>query len=129
MICVYASILLLCFCCCKWCCCLRDINFAFISIGLADSVASTSTYPIQVIKSRLQQRSQALEILDTGKIQVVHREYSGILNCVKRIWAHEGFSGFFKGCVPNALRVAPSAAITFVTYEGVMDMIVGYDNR
>jgi hypothetical protein len=95
------------------------------------SFASTCTYPVQVIKTRLQQRSQAVEISqDTGKIQVIRREYTGgIFDCVQRIWTREGIGGFFKGCIPNAIRVAPNAAITFVTYETVMDMIVGYENR
>jgi hypothetical protein len=95
------------------------------------SFASTCTYPVQVIKTRLQQRTQALEISqETGKLQVIQREYTGgIADCVKRIWAREGIGGFFKGCIPNAIRVAPNAAITFVTYESVMDMVIGYENR
>ena len=88
------------------------------------SVASTTTYPLQVIKARLQQRSQAIEISEsTGEIIVSKREYSGVLDCIRRIWKNEGAGGFFKGCVTNAIRVAPSAAITFVTYEFVLDML------
>jgi hypothetical protein len=32
----------------------------------------------------------------------------------------DGAVGFFRGVVPNALKVAPGAAITFVVYEECM---------
>jgi solute carrier family 25 folate transporter 32 len=108
------------------------LNVFYFSSSLSIfSFASTCTYPVQVIKTRLQQRSQALEISqETGKLKVIHREYTGgITDCVQRIWAREGIGGFFKGCIPNAIRVAPNAAITFVTYESVMDAVIGYENR
>ena len=37
------------------------------------------------------------------------------------MWQREGVSGFFKGCLPNAFRVAPNAAITFVVFEQLME--------
>ena len=86
-------------------------------------IATTATYPLQVLKSRLQQRSQTTELSASGEIQIVKREYSGVRDCVTRIWKCEGLYGFFKGCVPNAIRVAPSAAITFVVYESIIDMM------
>lgn len=86
-------------------------------------IASTVTYPLQLIKSRLQQRTQITELTIDGEIQIVRREYSGVMDCVRRIWRHEGFVGFFKGTIPNAVRVAPSSAITFVVYESVTDFL------
>jgi hypothetical protein len=41
------------------------------------------------------------------------------VDCLTKIWQHEGLLGFFKGCVPNVLKMAPAAAITFVVYEKV----------
>ena len=73
--------------------------------------------------SRLQQRSERTELSSTGEIKVIKRQYAGVIDCVKRIWMLEGFNGFFKGCLPNAIRVAPSAAITFVVYESIIDMM------
>ena len=49
--------------------------------------------------------------------------YRGTVDCAIKIYHHEGLYGFFKGCAPNALRVAPSAAIFFVIYEGLSDAI------
>jgi solute carrier family 25 (mitochondrial folate transporter), member 32 len=86
------------------------------------SIASTTTYPFQVIKSRLQQRSgDSLELTSSGNVKVVRKEYIGFMNTVQRIWVKEGVSGFFKGCITNAVRVAPGAAITFLVYESVLD--------
>eukprot|EP00978_Attheya_sp_CCMP212_P004548 scaffold9919_cov55-Attheya_sp.AAC.2 len=86
-------------------------------------MASSTTYPLQVIKTRLQQRSEAIEISEAGEVRVVKREYAGVMDCAKRIWKREGITGFFKGNIPNAIRVAPSAAITFVVYETTMDFL------
>lgn len=97
-------------------------SVGYLTMGAASKIiASTVTYPIQVIKSRLQQRKQTTEITATGEVRIVKREYHGVVDCAIKIWKHEGMLGFFKGTIPNALRVAPSAAITFVVYENVLD--------
>ena len=98
----------------------QNISFT-LHVYITYSIASTITYPIQVIKSRLQQRSQTAELLASGEVEIVKREYYGVIHCASKIWKCEGFIGFFKGAIPNALRVAPSAAITFVVYETVTD--------
>jgi hypothetical protein len=76
---------------------------------------------LQVIKARLQQRSESLEITAEGDVRAVKREYAGMINTAKLMWEREGIAGYFKGCIPNAIRVVPGAAITFVVYEAVMD--------
>ena len=99
-------------------------SLGYLTMGAASKIlASTFTYPLQVIKSRLQQRADAVDISQEGEIRFKRREYKGVVDCVSRIWRNEGALGFFKGCVPNALRVAPSSAITFVVYETVMDAL------
>jgi Mitochondrial carrier protein len=85
------------------------------------SAASTVTYPLQVIKARMQQRSESLEFTPEGDIRAVRRDYAGLIGTARKMWQGEGISAFFKGCLPNAIRVAPGAAITFVVYEAIMD--------
>ena len=99
-------------------------SLGYLTMGaMSKIVATTVTYPLQVIKSRLQQRSQTTELSLTGEVEIVKRQYNGVIDCIRRIWVNEGIIGFFKGCLPNAIRVAPSAAITFVVYESVTDMM------
>mmetsp|Transcript_13434 Transcript_13434/g.19219 ORF Transcript_13434/g.19219 Transcript_13434/m.19219 type:complete len:378 (+) Transcript_13434:124-1257(+) len=99
-------------------------SIGYLTMGaLSKIIASTTTYPLQVIKSRLQQRSHSIELSGLGDFKLVKREYAGLSDCVYRILEREGVYGFFKGCIPNALRVAPGAAITFVVYESVMDIL------
>ena len=76
-------------------------------------MALSATYPWQVIKSRIQQRQLA------GS-----EPYNSMLNCAQRIWAGEGIRGFYKGLAPNCMRIAPSAAITFFTYENIKKLLV-----
>jgi solute carrier family 25 (mitochondrial folate transporter), member 32 len=87
------------------------------------SVATTVTYPLQVIKARIQQRSESIELTDDGRIRAVKRNYADIVSTVRRIYQKEGLSGFMKGCFANAFRVAPAAAVTFLVYEEVSDLL------
>jgi solute carrier family 25 (mitochondrial folate transporter), member 32 len=99
-------------------------SIGYLTMGaVAKIVASTVTYPLQVVKARMQQRSEIVELTSDGEVRVVKREYPGIRATLKRILEKEGPAGFFKGCIPNAVRVAPSAAVTFVVYEAVMDYL------
>ena len=52
---------------------------------------------------------------------MVNRSYGGVISTITKMWQHEGAASFFKGVIPNALRVAPGSAITFLVYESVLD--------
>jgi solute carrier family 25 (mitochondrial phosphate transporter), member 23/24/25/41 len=47
--------------------------------------------------------------------------YSGIADAVRQILAKEGIRGFYKGLLPNLLKVAPSMATSWFTFEFVKD--------
>jgi len=36
-----------------------------------------------------------------------------------RTFQHEGFRGFYKGLLPNLLKVVPAASITYMVYESM----------
>lgn len=95
---------------------------------LSKVVASTLTYPYQVIKSRLQQRGVLRTVaLDTGEvITVAEAKYKGLIDCAIQIQRHEGVKGFFRGLIPNCIKVAPGAAVTFVVYEESLKLIQKY---
>ena len=101
-----------------------ELSLGFLTIGAVSKIiASTVTYPLQVVKARIQQRSDALEITPEGNVRAVKRDYQGVWKSVQKMWKQEGLGGFFRGCIPNAIRVAPGAAITFLVYESVMDAL------
>lgn len=88
--------------------------------------ATTTTYPLQLIKARMQQRMNTIDLLDDNSVRLVQRDgdsYKTMTSTIRKIYIHEGIGGFFKGCITNAIRVAPGAAITFVVYEEVTKVL------
>lgn len=73
--------------------------------------ASTTTYPHEIIRTRLQ-----LQTTET-------RNYRGIWDAVRRIAAEEGVRGFYGGLRVNVMRVVPASAITFISYEKILQFI------
>ena len=118
----------------------------------AKILASTMTYPYQVIRSRLQQRDSSFISSTNGNssaggssgssstssvdgsssgsrgssIGVASPEpkYTGTVDCAVKIWRNEGYLGFFRGVIPNAIKVAPAAALTFVVYEECLKFLI-----
>lgn len=72
--------------------------------ALSKIFAVAMTYPYQVVRARLQDQ---------------HNTYDGVVDAVRRTFRNEGLMGFYKGMVPNLIRVTPACCITFVVYENV----------
>lgn len=86
----------------------RISNEATIVLStVAKLVAGTATYPLQVMRARLQHHL-ADELF--GK---------GIGGVVKKLWREEGFRGFYRGMMPGVVRVLPATWVTFLVYENV----------
>jgi solute carrier family 25 phosphate transporter 23/24/25/41 len=51
-------------------------------------------------------------------------QYNSIFDAIKKIVAHEGVAGLYKGIVPNLLKVAPSMASSWLSFEMTRDFIV-----
>jgi len=51
-------------------------------------------------------------------------KYKSIFDAIRIIGAEEGLGGFYKGIVPNLLKVAPSMASSFLSYELARDFFV-----
>jgi solute carrier family 25 phosphate transporter 23/24/25/41 len=56
-------------------------------------------------------------------------QYSSILDAVKVIVAEEGVRGLFKGIAPNLLKVAPSMASSWLSFELTRDFFLGLNDR
>ncbi|XP_056154864.1 solute carrier family 25 member 32a [Lampris incognitus] len=77
--------------------------------AMSKMCAVAATYPYQVVRTRLQDQ---------------HNNYSGLMDVVTRTWSNEGATGFYKGMVPNLLRVLPACCITFLVYENVSRLLL-----
>ncbi|XP_036395383.1 mitochondrial folate transporter/carrier-like [Megalops cyprinoides] len=78
--------------------------------ALSKIFAVATTYPYQVVRARLQDQ---------------HNKYGGAVDVIRRTWRNEGAVGFYKGMVPNLIRVTPACCITFVVYENVSHFLLG----
>eukprot|EP01024_Parvocaulis_polyphysoides_P014647 TRINITY_DN1611_c1_g2_i2.p1 TRINITY_DN1611_c1_g2~~TRINITY_DN1611_c1_g2_i2.p1 ORF type:complete len:187 (+),score=13.71 TRINITY_DN1611_c1_g2_i2:100-660(+) len=83
----------------------------FDSLGygaIAKLCSSGFTYPLQVARSRLQQR------LDGRKMQ-----YRNVVAAFRITFKREGWLGLYKGFFASVLRTLPQASVQFYTYEMV----------
>lgn len=51
-------------------------------------------------------------------------QYSSIWDAIRVIVAREGIQGLYKGIVPNLLKVAPSMASSWLSFEITRDLLV-----
>jgi solute carrier family 25 phosphate transporter 23/24/25/41 len=51
-------------------------------------------------------------------------QYKSIGDAVKVIVAQEGLAGLYKGIIPNLLKVAPSMASSWLSFELCRDFLV-----
>ncbi|KAG2186534.1 hypothetical protein INT44_002758 [Umbelopsis vinacea] len=75
--------------------------------ALAGSIAQTVTYPLDVLRRRMQVTGMAS----------MHYKYRGTWDATKTMVQKEGFRGLYKGMIPNYLKVAPAISISFVTFN------------
>ncbi|KAH9892870.1 mitochondrial carrier [Cubamyces lactineus] len=81
--------------------------------ALAGSISQTLTYPFDVLRRKMQV---------TG-MNALGYKYNGALDALRSIVRTEGIKGLYRGLWPNLMKVAPSIATSFFTYELVKDFL------
>ncbi|SNX86587.1 related to FAD carrier protein FLX1 [Melanopsichium pennsylvanicum] len=84
--------------------------------GVSKVAAILLTYPYQVVRSRIQNHA-------TSHI------YPDIQTCIRLTYTQEGLRAFYKGLVPNLVRILPGTCVTFVVYENVSWVLKGLARR
>jgi len=82
--------------------------------AISGAVAQTCTYPFDVLRRRFQINSMS----------GMGFQYKGIWDAVRTIVSQEGIMGLYKGIVPNLLKVAPSMASSWLSFEVTRDFLV-----
>ncbi|MED6169446.1 hypothetical protein PIB30_021437 [Stylosanthes scabra] len=83
-----------------------DLCIQFVGGGLAGITASASTYPLDLVRTRLAAQTNTTY-------------YSGIFHALQTISKEEGIFGLYKGLGTTLLTVGPSIAISFTVYESM----------
>ncbi|KAJ8348169.1 hypothetical protein SKAU_G00267580 [Synaphobranchus kaupii] len=67
--------------------------------------------------------------MDTVKVRLqTQTRYKGIIDCVTRMYAHEGIPGFFKGMSFPVLSIAFSKSLVFGSYSNALDYLTQSQN-
>ncbi|KAI8992444.1 mitochondrial carrier domain-containing protein [Pilobolus umbonatus] len=87
-----------------------DSAYSFTLGSIAGAVGATAVYPIDLVKTRMQnQRSKVVgELL-----------YKNSLDCFRKVLKNEGFTGLYRGLGPQLVGVAPEKAIKLTVNDFV----------
>lgn len=83
----------------------------FLAGGCAGTAGWAAANPMDVIKSRLQM---------DGMYKV---HYGGIYDCIHKSIKEEGLRVMLKGLTVNSLRAFPVNAVTFLSYEKLLQIL------
>ncbi|PWZ17174.1 Mitochondrial adenine nucleotide transporter ADNT1 [Zea mays] len=91
--------------------------------AVAGTIGQTVAYPLDVIRRRMQMVGWShADSIVTGQGKEA-LQYNGMIDAFRKTVRHEGVGALYKGLVPNSVKVVPSIAIAFVTYEVVKDVL------
>lgn len=95
-------------------------HLSILAAGMASStIAQVFSYPLALIRTRLQAQG------GHGGMPV---KYSGMMDVVQQTVRREGIGGLYKGVLPNLLKLAPAAGISWYVFEETKALL-GVDRR
>lgn len=79
----------------------------------ASMISQVVTYPLNLVRTKLQTQGV------NGRPVL----YSGIKDCIARVWREDGARGLFSGIVPNMMKSVPASMIMYMTFSSVMNAL------
>jgi len=89
--------------------------YRFALGSVAGACGATAVYPIDLVKTRMQNQRTGSYI---GELM-----YRNSFDCFKKVVRHEGFTGLYRGLVPQLLGVAPEKAIKLTMNDLARDKL------
>ncbi|EDV19309.1 uncharacterized protein TRIADDRAFT_51193 [Trichoplax adhaerens] len=83
-----------------------------VSSMVAGLVCAFFTSPVDVVKTRMMNQHKGEKII-----------YRSTLDCFVKTWRAERLAGFYKGFIPNWMRIGPHTVITFFIFEQLRRMV------
>ncbi|XP_068152109.1 calcium-binding mitochondrial carrier protein Aralar1 isoform X1 [Drosophila tropicalis] len=90
-----------------------ESTYRFTLGSFAGAVGATVVYPIDLVKTRMQNQRAGSYI---GEVA-----YRNSWDCFKKVVRHEGFLGLYRGLLPQLMGVAPEKAIKLTVNDLVRD--------
>jgi len=87
---------------------------AFIGGGLSKVAAMLGTYPLMVVRTRLQ---------DERGLTIAERRYKGFLWTIHHVAKNEGLVGFYKGLSPSLMRLGLNSSVFFLLFEKIKESL------
>ena len=94
--------------------------YRFTLGSIAGATGATAVYPIDLVKTRMQNQRTGSYI---GELM-----YRNSFDCFKKVLRHEGFTGLYRGLVPQLVGVAPEKAIKLTMNDLVRDKMTHYND-
>ena len=95
-------------------------HLSILAAGMASStIAQVFSYPLALIRTRLQAQG------GHGGLPI---KYNGMMDVVQQTVRREGIGGLYKGILPNLLKLAPAAGISWYVFEETK-VLLGVDIR
>ncbi|RKK25794.1 hypothetical protein BFJ65_g3695 [Fusarium oxysporum f. sp. cepae] len=95
-----------------------SLGQVYLAGGLAGVTNSVISGPIEHIRIRLQTQPHGEKKL-----------YSGVSDCVRKTWQHQGISGIYRGQAVTILREFHGYGVWFAAYEGLVQHVARMEGK